>query len=124
MATSEVLLAQPYDFVQDGISGAAADVTVTKAAPASDMQHILQAVLVSVSAAPAAAVKCEVIQDAGGSPTTLATFYIPAAAIQPLYMQFKGIKVAAGKSISVKVPSLGGSGIATATLFGMTRSAG
>jgi hypothetical protein len=121
---SEVLMGQPYDFVTSGESTANADVTVTQAAPDADKQHVVQGVLVSVSAAPAAGgVKVEVIQDAAGTPVTLMHFRISAGTTSPVFIPLKGLKVAKGKSVSVKVPALGGTTIGSATVMGMTRFA-
>lgn len=121
MASAEVLLASAYDFVTNAEAAANTQTDATQAAPDADKQHIVQGVEFSVSGAPAASVLVSLIQDVAGTPVTLDSWRIPNAAIGPVSIRFKGIKVAAGKSVTLRIPALGAGIIGNATVMGMTR---
>lgn len=118
---SEVLIGQPYDFVKSDESTANADVSVTQAAPDANKQHIVQGIIVSSNKAIVASVKAELIQDAGGTPSTLMHFRLPEELIKPIFIPLKGVTVAKGKSITLKLPAGGANVILSGTIVGMTR---
>jgi len=76
-----------------------------------------------MSAAPAAAAKAQIIEDAAGAATVLMSVNLPAALTGPVSIRFKGLKVTKGKSITLRVPALGGTTVSSATIMGMTRPA-
>lgn len=118
---STVLIGQPYDFVKDEVGSANTELDVTQAAPDSDKQHVVQFITFSMSAAPAAAVRVQLIEDLAGTPVELMSWQVTAAALQPVNISLKGIKVTAGKSITLRIPALGGATLASGSLAGMTR---
>lgn len=118
---STVIIGQPYDFVRDEVGSANTQLDVTVAAPDADKQHVVQFITFSASAAPAAAVRVQLIEDLAGTPVELTSWQVPASALQPVNISLKGIKISAGKSVTLRIPALGAGVIASGTLAGMTR---
>lgn len=112
------LLAAPYDFVKSDESGANADVTVTQAAPDSDKQYVVQGIMVSSNKAVVASVKVQLLQDPAGTPVELMAFRLPEELIKPIFIPLKGIKVAAGKAVGLKLPAGGANVVLSGTIVG------
>lgn len=122
MASAEVLLANAYDFNSFATSGAGASQDITIAAPASHLEHVVQGVEFSFSAAPAAAVEVQLIEDLAGAATVIGRWQVPASAVAPISLRFKGINILAGKSVTLRIPAPGGATVSSGGLLGMTRS--
>ena len=121
MASAESLLYGPYDFnARDTQTNVVAN--ATQAAPQVDQSHYVDGLTISASAAPAASVAVQLIEDIAGAATVRWEAQIPAAAFLPIDIDFKkAFVIAKGKSVTLQLPALGAGVTAKVAVRGITR---
>ena len=100
-------------------NGTGAAQTAQRAA-VTGKQHYVTGLTVSFDDAPDAAVRVLVQADSGGTPVILDAFYIPAAAIAPIRINYlHPLEAATGVTVELLIPDPG-TGNAQAVLHGFT----